>query len=599
MRVLRTVLIAPSRYDEDGVVVFRLGIGPNGALGALAGLAEDYNRRHTRRARIDYEFFDEHVREPVTATLLRRWKEEADGLGHRFVLMLCGIQTMTYPRARDIALVARREGIDVLAGGVHLAAHGPSLEFLASSGVHLAIGEVEPIWDQIIEDALQGRLRDLYRIGPEQGIRVKSAASYMTAPELETVPFPHIPDARRRDYVNPTQLFIDGSRGCPFLCTFCVVKNVFGRTVRRRDPERLASWITERVRRDGVRAFSFTDDNFSRNPSHLELLERLAAARDGGIDFTISAILDVESTCYANEDSERGERTREFLRLCRGAGMAHVYIGLESTSDAVLREMRKGVNRDRVDLHANADRSDESAARRRLVERYRTAVRAWHEIGTSVECGYILGFSADGPGVGAAAARDLLTIGADVGTFFFLAPLPGSEDYARAVADRTLRETDFNEFFQGPMVAHPSLSAADLETELHRAVRTMWSWPHVIRRITSGLLGIGRPRVTTPWVYLKRQLGYKAILLSGLHTYVEGGLLRRRSADPEARRQVIGDEDARLHYLGEGTSGASLSLPARLKDATTMESLPVLEGAVTVDEAAGAPRRARWGATAS
>ena len=46
MRKLRTILIAPSRYDARGVVVFRIGISPNGALGALAGLAEDYNRRH-------------------------------------------------------------------------------------------------------------------------------------------------------------------------------------------------------------------------------------------------------------------------------------------------------------------------------------------------------------------------------------------------------------------------------------------------------------------------------------------------------------------------------------------------------------------------
>ena len=76
------------------MVVFRIGISPNGALGALAGLAEDYNRRHRGRgSRIDYDFFDEHVREPVTPALLRRWRDEAAALGQRFVLMLCGVQT--------------------------------------------------------------------------------------------------------------------------------------------------------------------------------------------------------------------------------------------------------------------------------------------------------------------------------------------------------------------------------------------------------------------------------------------------------------------------------------------------------------------------
>jgi len=575
MRALRAVLIAPSRYDDRGVAVFRRGISPNGALGALAGLAEDYNRRHAGRTRIDYDFFDEHVREPVTPDLLRRWRETAAGLGQRFVLMLCGVQTMTYPRARDIALMARREGIDVLAGGVHLSAHGRSVDFLVSCGVHVAIGEVEPIWDEIVEDGLRGCLQPIYRISAEQGIRVKAARSDMVAPDITDVPFPHIPRTALRRYVNPSQLFIDSSRGCPFLCTFCVVKNVFGRTVRSRSPERLVAWMTERVRHDGVRAFSFTDDNFVRNPRHIELLERLAAARRRGPGFALSLILDVESTCYARDHSARGTRTREFLRLCEEAGVAHVYMGLESTNDAVLQEMRKGVNRDRDEIHGAAAGDDVHAARQRLIRRYRTAVRAWHGIGASVECGYILGFHADGRGAGRQAARDLIEIGVDVATFFLLAPLPGSEDYARASRDGTLSERDFNEYFQQPMILHPTLSASDLGAELKTAVRSIWSWPNVTRRIAGGVLGIGRPRTTTPWVYLKRQLGYRIMLSAGMHTYVEGGLFRRRAL-PSARRRAVHDEDARRLYLGATIGRVGPPLPAIVCDDASMESLPIV-----------------------
>jgi radical SAM superfamily enzyme YgiQ (UPF0313 family) len=575
MRALRAVLIAPSRYDRRGVAVFRLGISPNGALGSLAGLAEDFNRRHAGRARIDYEFFDEHVREPVTPALLQAWRAAAAEARQRLVVLICGVQTVTYPRARDIALMARRAGIDVIAGGVHLSAHGPSVDFLLSCGVHVAVGEVEPIWDEIIDDALRGRLQPLYRIRPEHGIRVKAAASDMVAPDITDVPFPHIPAVHRHRYVNPSQLFIDSSRGCPFLCTFCVVKNVFGRTVRGRDPQRVVDWMMERVRRDGVRAFSFTDDNFVRNPRHLELLERLAAARAQGPRFAISLILDVESTCYAGDDSPRGERTREFLRLCRAAGVAHVYMGLESTNDAVLREMRKGVNRDRDEIHGAAHDGDAEQARRRLIQRYRAAVRAWHDIGASVECGYILGFDADRRGAGEQAARDLTEIGVDVASFYLLAPLPGSEDYARALRDGSLIEQDFNEYFQRPMMAHPRLSAAEMQAELDAAVGVMWSWPHVLRRLASALLGLGRARIATPWVYLKRQLGYRVMLTAGLHTYVEGGLFRRRGIDM-GRRQAIGDEEARRLYLGSASQPAHPVLPAIVRDDSSMDSLPVL-----------------------
>ncbi len=576
--VLRTVLVAPSRYDALGVAVFRLGISPNGALGALAGLAEDFNRRNTGHSRIEYDFFDEHVRQAVTPVLLRGWRDEALAAGERFVLMLCGVQTVTYPRARDIALMARREGIDVIAGGVHLSAHGPSVDFLVSCGVSVAIGEVEPIWDDIVEDALAARLRPVYRIRPEQGMQVKSATSYITAPDIAATPFPHIPRERRRHYVNPSQLFIDSSRGCPFLCTFCVVKNVFGRTVRSRGPLALVEWIASQVRDGGVRSFSFTDDNFVRSPDHREVLERLAVLRASGLCFTISLILDVESTCYAADTTARGERSREFLRLCRAAGVAHVYIGLESTNDAVLQEMRKGVNRDRDEIHGRTGGEDSAgSARRRLVQRYRSAVQAWHGIGVSVECGYILGFDADGPGVGPEAARDLLEIGVDIGTFFLLAPLPGSEDYADAMRDGTLLAIDFNEYFQRPMVRHPTISAQDMTKELDAAVHAMWRWPNVLRRIAGGVLGIGRLRSVTPWTYLKRQLGYKVMLSSGLHTYVEGGLFRR-PAEEGGRREVIGDEDARRHYLGDLPAADRVGPEASIGDASSMESLPILRG---------------------
>jgi len=573
--VLRAVLVAPSRYHEGRVAVFRIGISPNGALGALAGLCEDYNQRHAGRARVDYEFFDEHVREAVTPALVRRWRDDAAAAGERFVLMICGIQTVTYPRARDMALMARREGIDVLAGGVHLSGHGPSVDFLVSSGIGVAVGEVEPIWDDIIEDALAGALRPIYQITAAQGVRVKAATSYMTAPDITDVPFPHIPKSALGRYVNPSQLYIDGSRGCPFLCTFCVVKNVFGRTVRSRDPERLAAWMVERSARDGIRSFSFTDDNFVRNPRHLELLEHLAVARAAGARFTISLILDVESTCYAAEDSPRGERSREFLRQCEAAGVAHVYIGLESTNDAVLQEMRKGVNRDRDEIHGKGD-GTAASARRRLIQRYRAAVDAWHSIGASVECGYIIGFEADGRGVGPEAARDLLEIGVDVVAFFLLSPLPGAEDYARARRDGLLMERDFNEYFQHrPLIYHGSLSPEQLEHEMKSAVRAMWSWPNVLRRLAGGTFGIGRRRTQTPWTYLKRQLGYRLMLSAGMYTYVEGGLLRRRGA-PSWQRQAITDDDAQRIYLGPGFRPRPSGLSAAVRDDSRMDSLPVL-----------------------
>src|SRR5690606_40434882 len=120
--------VAPARYDEKGVLVFRVGINQNGSLGAIAGLIEDANRRHAGRIEIVYEVFDEHVREAVTPALLAAWRDRAAAAGHRFVLMVCGVQTATWPRGRDITRIARSRGIDAVPGGGEPPSHRPSGE---------------------------------------------------------------------------------------------------------------------------------------------------------------------------------------------------------------------------------------------------------------------------------------------------------------------------------------------------------------------------------------------------------------------------------------------------------------------------------------
>jgi hypothetical protein len=53
--------------------------------------------------------------------------------------------------------------------------------------------------------------------------------------------------------------------------------------------------------------------------------------------------------------------------------------------------------------------------------------------------------------------------------------------------------TDFNQYFQQPMIAHPTLSAAALDAEVQAGIRAMWRWPNVIRRLAGGVLASGAP----------------------------------------------------------------------------------------------------------
>jgi hypothetical protein len=63
------------------------------------------------------------------------------------------------------------------------------------------------------------------------------------------------------------------------------------------------------------------------------------------------------------------------------------------------------------------------------------------------------------------------------------------------------------------------------------------------------------------------------MLLSGLDSYSEGGLFRRRT---KVQRMAVTDAEALAYYLHQdGLSGPSV-LPSELLDETDMASLPVL-----------------------
>jgi hypothetical protein len=561
------MLVNPSRYDEAGLMVFRYGIGHNGSLALLSGIIEDHNRRHRGVSEIRYEIFDEHVTNAVTPERLRAWRDAAAREGSRFLLMLCGVQTNSYPRGRDIALMARREGIDVVAGGIHLSCHGPSLDFLVSCGVSVGIGECEPFFDDIIADALGGTLKPVYRMRPDEGLRVKTSVTDIQAPALDKLPFPHAPRSYLRRFLSSRQMSIDSSRGCPYICTFCTVKNAFGRTVRSRDPEELAAWIAEQYDRHGIHTFGFTDDNFVRSPRHLEVLAAIARVRQGGRRaFKLSVLVDVEATCFAEEPSKRGEKSRHFLKLCRDAGVGKICLGLESTNDASLKEVRKHVNRARG--------TSSTDAHREVVARYRAAVRSWQAHGVRVECSIILGMEGDDRDTGLQTAKDMIEIGADLVNFTLITPLPGAEDYAWALESGKLLDTDFNEFFYKPLLRHPRLSPDELTAIYSDAVSHYYSVTHMVRRTLRGLFGLGRPRTEEPIQFITRQVGAKVILTFGRWSYFQGGVLRRN--DEAVPRAVITDEQARRHYLGDTAPIHRGAVPASMLDERRMDSLPIL-----------------------
>jgi anaerobic magnesium-protoporphyrin IX monomethyl ester cyclase len=119
------------------------------------------------------------------------------------------------------------------------------------------------------------------------------------------------------------------SRGCPHQCTYCG-QHGFWVKWRHRDPVRFADEVEWLHRTHDVRFFTLADEN----PTTLQdewcrLLEEMAARRLPVFFFATIRATDIV-------------RDAGLLPLYRRAGVLYVLLGIESTSDAVLRQIKKG-----------------------------------------------------------------------------------------------------------------------------------------------------------------------------------------------------------------------------------------------------------------
>ena len=434
------VLIKPSHYDDDGYVIqwFRSTI-PSNSLAALYGLARDCAQRHVLGD--DVEIVIHHFDETNTRIRpgrIARMIEKADG----GMVMFVGVQSNQFPHALDLAKPLRARGLQVGIGGFHvsgtmsmLGGNDPDLHRARAMGISLFAGEAEGRLEQVLQDAHARALKPLY--------------NYMAdLPGIEGSPIPVISAVRAARTVGRVTSF-DAGRGCPFQCSFCTIINVQGRKSRRRSPDDIEKLVRENVAQ-GLHSFFITDDNFARNKDWEIILDRIIHLREVE-KMKLGFLIQVDTLCH---------KIPNFIGKCARAGVHRVFIGLENINPESLAGAHKRQNK---------------------ITEYRRMLLAWKEARVITYCGYITGFPNDTP---ESIKRDVEIVKRelplDILEFFFLTPLPGSEDHQKLVQAGVPIDPDLNKYDLNHVCApHAKMSRADWERAYLTAWETYYTMEHV------------------------------------------------------------------------------------------------------------------------
>lgn len=224
--------------------------------------------------------------------------------------------------------------------------------------------------------------------------------SVLTSPrplikELDRLPLPArhlLPLSKYRALKAPCTVIT--SRGCPFGCIFCSAPKMFGRGVRFRDPKAVVDEIEMINREFGFRQINVVDDTFTVKEQHVQSI--CEGLMDRG--------LNIQWSVYSRVDTV----TPRLLHLMKVAGCSCVCFGLESGSQKILDNIKKGIT----------------------IAQSRQAVRIAKEAGMEVMVSFLLGLPGENGRTAQQSVRLAEELRKEYGVYYgfhILAPMPGTE----------------------------------------------------------------------------------------------------------------------------------------------------------------------------
>ncbi len=218
---------------------------------------------------------------------------------------------------------------------------------------HFVLNEAELTLPEFLEDMSNNNARRLYQ-------------SNLFADTTKT-PLPAFELIDMRDYL---YAIVQYSRGCPFLCDFCDVTTLYGRTMRVKKTEQLIAELNQLNGRGDLSLVLFADDNFIGNKKVLKY-ELLPALIEWRKKYHPPFFFATQLTINLCNDAD-------LMDLMIDAGFRHIFIGIETPDEDSLNAALKNQN-----------------LRRNLLDNIHTI----HAKGFIISGGFIVGFDEDKPDI--------------------------------------------------------------------------------------------------------------------------------------------------------------------------------------------------------
>ena len=248
--------------------------------------------------------------------LLQWHNDKVAGLASSYDVV--GITGLTSTSLMAIDLAQRLKDKFLICGGPHATLFPEQMKQYFNAVVK---GEGERIITEIVINKKEGVF---------DGIKIDNLDE-LPLPTRHKLPLELYP--MKNEFLKANRVFsVNTSRGCPYLCSFCSVKTIWGRTYRSFSPKRIAEEIKYLIDNYQANGIYFREDNFTFDRNRVVNICKLI--KDWKVEWLC------ESRVEHLDD--------ELVKVMQEAGCRGIWFGTESGNNRVLKMLHKGVDKEKA-----------------------------------------------------------------------------------------------------------------------------------------------------------------------------------------------------------------------------------------------------------